>query len=176
MTRPQTKRRSGPRRRCRCLRRRRRRLSFVLLAQHKQQQLAIWPRSDPDPHCGPGPSCVLALFAFWLWWFSSQKRGYIKRVWLGRAGRGYGNFSAVEFLCENVKRLESRIHTHTHTYTQNTKKATQKIVIKTQIKGKWRQFNGSLSKTIVLFLFLFFSVCCCCCSRFSSSCWEMWNV
>lgn len=86
---------------------------FVLVAQPSSssisRQLAIWPRSDPDPHCGPGPSFALALFAFRLWWFSSQKRGYIKRVWLGRAGRGYGNFSAVEFLCENVKRLESRI-------------------------------------------------------------------
>lgn len=91
---------------------------FCQLRQKQQeQQLAIWPRSDS----GPGPSFVpFRILVVVI--FKSKTRLHQKGLTMAGMRRGYGNFSAVEFLCENVKRLES---TRTHTHTKYQKAAAK---------------------------------------------------
>lgn len=143
MTRPQTKRRSGTR--CRRRRRRRRgcrRLPFVMLAQAEAAGAAAghlasirlwpWPIFRPFSHFGCGD-------------FQVKNAATSKGFDYGGHGAWVWKFFSCRIFMRNVKRLEST-RTHTHRQTQNTKKPRQKIVIKTQIKGKWRQFNGSRSR------------------------------
>lgn len=134
MTRPQTKRRSGPRRRC---------LRRPLFCQHSQAAASAgsWP-SGLDPT--PTPTAALAHLSSWPFShfgcgdFQVKNAATSKGFDWGAPGVGMEIFQLSNFYAKmsSGQRAEYT-HTHTHSHLQKKyQKATQKIVIKTEIKGK----------------------------------------
>lgn len=131
MTRPQTKRRSGPRRRC--LRRlRRRRSPFVLLAQPSSSS-SSWP-SGLDPT--PTPTAALAHLSRWPFShfgcgdFQVKNAATSKGFDWGAPGVGMEIFQLSNFYAKmsSGQRAEyTRTLTHTHTFRKNTKKRRKKL-------------------------------------------------
>lgn len=123
MTRPQTKRRSGPRRRC---------LRRPLFCQHSQAAAAaghlasIRPRPPlrPWPIFRAGPFRISVVVIF-----KSKTRLHQKGLTGARRAWVWKFFSCRIFMrkCQAAREQNTHANTHTHTYRKNTKKRRKKL-------------------------------------------------